>query len=1607
MAAVLLFLLAVEAASAGSSPEVPAALTEVNPALALRWRELRLTREGRSVGTLTDAATAVELGAPVVRVRGAFSAGCEPRASRIFSTEGAQGEVPLPPPARSGADFLAVLPPPLAPPFPRDGERTTVTVALALPAGCAPVPARAFEPGEDGDPDAGNLVATELQRLLGARPDDRTLARWLEAPHPHRWQEEAALALALPRLLGDAPGSMALARGRLALATAELRTREIAFSIRRDLGAGPGRSLPGSEGTWYAVPAAGHLELDVRGDEVVRLWHRAPLPDRAAMMSWRLTAAFDHQPATWLLAQAPADPEAPATTRARGRVLLVPPGARQLRLGAPDGPVLVWAEGAHAKPGLPDLFRPSASALLEEARRAGGLTAALAGASAERPPPAPRESGPPVPLALLAVARAERASDPAVAELWLGRAAERLREARTPLEHAAAGIIEAMSARVRAARAVAAGAPGEAMNRLLALAARRPLDDEDAQALLDADGFAQDSLSGSPQALLAVDGLLARRPLDRGLALARQRAYAGASRWQELSTDPGPREVHFLDPLPPDSLAAPEHSRFVAIVPGTAREVELPVAPLPGHLPLLAVVAMRPPGAPPLLRVNVDGTPFTVPAVGPLERVDLPVRPGRHRVELGSSAGATQLLVNWAGGGDPGRRWRRYLEVGSQPVEMYNRDVGGGDILAVSVRVVGPAGSRPAPVTVALSGDGMRPLSITVRPGPLVPAAPGELDADLGASAPVEAIVPVASRNPSFRLSTTGAAPGVRVLVHVSARRRSSVTPFDGAPPDPGADDSLQTVAALTGRLSQRSTPALYLARAAALAGAGEAALAREDLVRALGGKLAAPSRRLALAIWRHLDDVGSSSYPETVDHRSAWVHSPGFGLVLGAMPADLRALGRLADDREALRRLPPATLVAGEAPTGDYALLAAARQAERDGAWARAAELWHALAAAHDDAGLQARAAASLLALPPDPLRDVTAYVDLLQATQLDPQDPVAERLFRRAAARTRLRPLHDVDDSAGTVTLSAPSADNSVEAALLPETARTGELVTGERQLTLSLDLAAPMMVRLHAQVRELRPAATRAVGRPPIAVAWVKDGEVVNRVPCPVGEVSSCRSGPITLPAGSHSLVVRLDGGLRPAGRVTVEPVACRPGSPRARSAVARTAEYLVARGEQPVVVSLFGPGAVEVELRAGPATARRQVSLAVLPAGAAQPSVRRVSLAASSSETSVVETLVLDRDHAYRLEVRPTRGEVLCRLRLRDGIGTGAVPPPAVPAALAAAGPAPLLPAPDLERGLAAEVRDGDVALGWDDAGALALDLGWQSSVEVADAETLVNNSARTGALTYRRLVDRLHLTLKLGGEGRLWSAGSPSVATLLHGYFQHPDARWARVLAAFDGATQTVNGQRAAGADALVMFEPVATLRSGLHLISKLGMRWHWQSLDRLPDDQLGVVDPAVFNRYAARHPRALFLEEGFELAPLRDLLFYAGGRVTSNPALSLRHPDRLSGMAVMRGALGRFTLSAGLRGTWFLGGPDRTEGFLRRTAALEVMHTFWLGHTNALTVGLEASQHIDVAASELGLRVGWELSNGRRLRDHTAVEGENYFYPQRGPGREEGRLVVP
>jgi hypothetical protein len=205
-----------------------------------------------------------------------------------------------------------------------------------------------------------------------------------------------------------------------------------------------------------------------------------------------------------------------------------------------------------------------------------------------------------------------------------------------------------------------------------------------------------------------------------------------------------------------------------------------------------------------------------------------------------------------------------------------------------------------------------------------------------------------------------------------------------------------------------------------------------------------------------------------------------------------------------------------------------------------------------------------------------------------------------------------------------------------------------------------------------------------------------------------------------------------------------------------------------------------------------------------------------------------------------------------------------------------------------------------------------------------------------------------------------------------------------------------------------MLEPVATLMSGLHLVTKAGLRLRWQSLQRVPRAKLeaGEVDPEVWSGYAARHRRALFWEEGIEVSPLRDLLLYAGGRVTSGEAFSLRRPDHLSWNVVGRTALDRLAISAGFRWSWFLPGAARQDAFTSRAVSLALQQTLWLGHRHALLIAVEGDHLIDLHTPQLVLQLGWEVSNGRRLRDHTAVEDENYFYPQRGPGREATSLTV-
>ena len=134
-----------------------------------------------------------------------------------------------------------------------DGEVQAAPISLALPPGCPAVELRVFEASEDPDPFAGRRVIDELLRLRQSSPSDEELAGWLTAPHAHVWQADAALALALPRLLaaragpaqtptGEA-GAERLADGMLELALTPLRTEESTGS-GSDRSRAAGRTAP-------------------------------------------------------------------------------------------------------------------------------------------------------------------------------------------------------------------------------------------------------------------------------------------------------------------------------------------------------------------------------------------------------------------------------------------------------------------------------------------------------------------------------------------------------------------------------------------------------------------------------------------------------------------------------------------------------------------------------------------------------------------------------------------------------------------------------------------------------------------------------------------------------------------------------------------------------------------------------------------------------------------------------------------------------------------------------------------------------------------------------------------------------------------------------------------------------------------------------------------------------------------------------------------------------------------------------------------------------------------------------------------------------------------
>jgi hypothetical protein len=217
----------------------------------------------------------------------------------------------------------------------------------------------------------------------------------------------------------------------------------------------------------------------------------------------------------------------------------------------------------------------------------------------------------------------------------------------------------------------------------------------------------------------------------------------------------------------------------------------------------------------------------------------------------------------------------------------------------------------------------------------------------------------------------------------------------------------------------------------------------------------------------------------------------------------------------------------------------------------------------------------------------------------------------------------------------------------------------------------------------------------------------------------------------------------------------------------------------------------------------------------------------------------------------------------------------------------------------------------------------------------------------------------------------------------------------------------VLGQRAWSGTGRFLIEPVATLVPGWHLVSKLGGWASARSLGRIPGADLAQVDPDVYTRYDGAHTRGLYLEEGLETEPLANVVFYGNARLTTNPSLWFFDQDHVSVTALARAALGRLYTEVGFRATWFFVDADRPDPARVTTVLASVFHTFWIGERQRIELGVFSAIHLDARAPEALFYLAWEGSHGRRFRDHTPLEGEDYFFPQRSPEHAGVRLVVP
>jgi hypothetical protein len=143
----------------------------------------------------------------------------------------------------------------------------------------------------------------------------------------------------------------------------------------------------------------------------------------------------------------------------------------------------------------------------------------------------------------------------------------------------------------------------------------------------------------------------------------------------------------------------------------------------------------------------------------------------------------------------------------------------------------------------------------------------------------------------------------------------------------------------------------------------------------------------------------------------------------------------------------------------------------------------------------------------------------------------------------------------------------------------------------------------------------------------------------------------------------------------------------------------------------------------------------------------------------------------------------------------------------------------------------------------------------------------------------------------------------------------------------------------------------------------------------------GNIDPDVFTTYKSEHRDGLVVSESLGYFPWLDTELWGRVSLTTDEDFGSPFLDHVTGWVGWRQYLSGTVVDLGYSVACFLADEDRSEGYVRHAAFLELLHELWLGPRDRLEIGVGYRHDFPDHEDTGFLSITWHFSNGRHYRD--------------------------